>query len=787
MIDNPFLRRADEYARDLDIVENYILNMAQYISTSTAKPYDDVVTWLRTKVSPVDPKMKTLARLTGADRVKKGQMFSKYISEVEHTGRLIGPNLVVYENPQKKKAFLADFIDISLKTRKIMKKRSQAAEMAGDMDTFIFCDTQQGRIKIWINTISGAHGSPHNPLYNKSAHTTLTSVCRCATSYSNAVVEKLLMSNRHYTSPDVAISDMASIIRLADRNIIRQAMQQYGLVAPSKEYVINMVLRSCNLYWRSPNGTKRVTKYINSMNDEELTAVAYVSDLKAIKDNNDSFMRNFFTQLIEKPTVGVPNPEYYHESASDDLIAMVGLIMSEELNGRSVYDMIKEDPQHYQLYGATIKQIYETLNRHSLFIEAFFRTDCMPPNIFDISTTLRMTAIVSDTDSTIFTTEDWVKWYIGKNEFTRRSMSMAGAIAYIDSQVLAHHLAMLSKHLGVKDDNLFRLAMKCEFYQPVMGVTNMSKHYFSYILAREGNVFKKPKFDTKGVNLKNSKLPKIIMRQLNDYTKWVMDTIMKEIKPPLYEVLRVPATIAHDIVESLAIGKVKYLSAAEVKPSDAYKHGVNAPAYKQYTLWDAIFATTYGQADPPPYRAIKVPVNLDKRSKLEQWAKTLTPDMQEGLRNWLCSGYDKIKTDGVTYVHTGCKVLDARNLVGICGPRGRIYEYTGPAKEMDLSTTVFSKDLWTPCGSVREGFAVFLTPEGRLRDGNLPIEIARAVDVARIEDEMLAGYYTILECCGYYLKNSTRTRRLSKEIDISFYRELDEQEAKLKEQQCTIN
>ena len=780
MSSNYFLRKAKDYHRDLDILSNYRANMAQYISTSTGTPYKDALKWVTDNTKPTEPRLKMLARRNGGDRKKEVQGLTKYLKELSHTNRLLGPNLIAYENPKKVKSFISDFIDKGLERRKVVKKKGQKAEMDGDTETAIFCDNQQGRIKILNNSISGAHANPHNPIYNATAHTTLTSVCRCATSYSNAVVEKLLTGNRHYYSSEVALADMASVIRITDLDKLQKAMDAYGIAPPSMEYVKNHILTSYRLYCRSPGGIVDICTFVESMSDIELSAVAYISDLKAIRDNNDSFMREFISCMVEKPTSGISNPDKYHKGASGDLLALIGLVMSEELGGRTVEAMKADNPDQYSLYGATIKKVEDGLSKYATFIDAFLRTDNMPPAIHSIDSSLRRTAVVSDTDSTIFTTEKWVMWYLGKNEFNVKAMSVAGALAYVDSQVLAHTLAMLSRHLGVGDDQLFRLAMKSEFYQPVLGVANMSKHYFSYIQACEGNVYSKLKFDTKGVNLKNSRLPHSIRDQLNNYIKWTMDSVMKGVKPTLRDVIKAPVLLAHDIADSLAKGETTYLSHMQIKPKASYK-GDNPPAWVQYRLWEEVFAPTYGPADPPPYSAVKVPVTIDNRTRMEAWAETLEPAMGRALKKRLMGDFNYTSENGSTPIRGGDVVLWITKKGNVCGDQGRHFRYKGQAKTIDLSSldwkslsraVMDGKDKnWEMVGTTRESFTSFMVPVSRLNDGKLPKEICSIIDAPKVEDEMLAGFMTVMETTGFYIRNNVKSRLLSKEVDKSIYKE----------------
>lgn len=720
----PFIRDAADYKRDLNVTDNYFKTMAVYKGILANQSFADAEQELRSRIKPEDRGLKVLSREASPDREIKNASFLNYLERTERTGRIIGPNFINYSNPEKQMGFLPAFIDQGLTRRKTVKKQGQKAEMEGDMETALYCSQLQAMIKILNNSVSGAHASPHNPIYNNSAHTTLTSVCRCATSYSNALVERLLGGNRHYLSHKAALEDLAACIRLVDKASVDLCIATYNLTPPTADYAYNYIMKSCKRYWLSEKGEKLIREFIFKMDYWHLCAICWVSDFKSMRETNDGFMRRFIGGLINKPETGISSEEAeaFAKNANPDLVAMIGLVMSEELDGRTVNDMRKASEASYQLYGAAIKQVESSIADFQLYIDTFLKTDWMPGQIHSIATSLRDVAIVSDTDSTIFTTEDWVIWFIGNNDFGRIGMSLAGALAYLDSQVLKHILALLSTHLGVRKDMLFRLAMKSEFYQPVMGVTNMSKHYFSYIRACEGNVYKKPKFDTKGVNLKNSRLPTEVTESLNNYIKWVMDTTMTDRKISLPEALEEPVRMAKKIKESLENGSTDYLMAMQVKGKKAYKRPLKSN-YASYELWNAVFADKYGQADPPPYSAVKVPVKLDKPAAFKLWLKTLEPDMATRFEKYL---EDTISCD--------------------CGEIVVLGDYCSECETK---------------ASTRKYFTNFLVPTSRLVNGKIPNNIHSVLDIEKVESEITNGYYIVLEVLGIYARNNANSKLLS--------------------------
>lgn len=727
---DPFVLAPDEYKRDINILANYKENTALYLSIMTGCEVEKAKAWISKNQKPNEPVMRTLSARKSVDRERVKQPLTNYLREVEHTGRILGPNMIMYANPDKKMGFLPEFIDEGLKRRSKVKKLASEAKMRGDNVAATFYNNQQSTVKILNNSISGAHASPHNPIYSASAHTTLTSICRCATSYSNALVERLLASNRHYYNDEVTIADLVAAIRHADMDKIKECQRVYGLVTPTKEWLFDMVWESAKQYWRGEKGVNRIKAFINKLNDQQRMAAAYILDLKAIRDNNDAFMREFIGVFVNKPTVGVDNPKALHKNANNDLLSLVGLTVSEEINGRAVSEVAENDPAVYGLYGAAIDAVQKGQEKYQLFIDTFFKTRHMPGGIHSIPTSLRKVAVVSDTDSTIFTTEDWVVWYVGKNDFGVKGMTVAGAMAYLDGQILKHILAMLSRHMGVKNDKLFRLAMKPEFYQPVLGVTNMSKHYFSYIRAKEGEVYKTPDFDRKGVNLKNSRLPGAVSKGLENYIRWIMDTITSGQTKSCHEALEVPVRLAHDVRNRSKEGYYDYMSAMQVKPENAYKNPLSS-AYAFYQLWELAFASKYGQATPPPYNGVKVPVTLGSALKMEMWIKTLDATMAEGVRTWL-----------------------------------KLFETCSCGKETVKGTYCASCDTKV---TGKASMSQIILPYECLKDGKIPKEIIPIIDVDRLESEMTSGYLIVLETLGIYLKNKDMTRLLSKEVPLSIY------------------
>lgn len=103
---------------------------------------------------------------------------------------------------------------------------------------------------------------------------------------------------------------------------------------------------------------------------------------------------------------------------------------------------------------------------------------------------VRRTVVTSDTDSTLFSTDEFVNWYFNDMIFTDESFALTSSVAFISTQCIAHSLAILSANMGVDESKLFTLSMKPEYSFPVFIPTSVAKHYFTTKTIQEGNVLK---------------------------------------------------------------------------------------------------------------------------------------------------------------------------------------------------------------------------------------------------------------------------------------------------------
>jgi hypothetical protein len=739
-MENHFVKPASAYKRDLDVLGNYRRDMALFLSRRTGKPVEDCKAYVLRVTGPggkfeiTDPTLLCINRGKNGDRGQYETTFTQYLKDILEQRWLFAPSMTVYEHPDVLPSLLSEYITGNIVGRGKVKHEGLEAKMAGQefklkaAEFLASGDTVQARFmnrqaatmeeledlkeneqttyKIANNSLSGGQASASTILHNKSAHSSLTSTCRVATSLGNANNEKFLAGNRHYWAPDVVKANIVSIIGHVDYDLIAKAMDLYGFRAPTVDETMQLIAYSTQHYWTNRRQMEEIRALVEGLNDHERAAFAYVGDMWHLAKYNDVPMRVFMARLSQKATVPIELEEAktFIKGMDNDLKAFVSLLCSDELSGLGLGKLLEQNPHNYCLIGATVKNIHSVLNDYQWLIKAFWVTDNMPASIAWIRDSVRQVAITSDTDSTIFTVQNWVEWYTGKVDFSPESFAVDYTMVYLATQSIIHVLAMLSTTLGVVPEKLNVLAMKNEFAFSVFSLTSMAKHYYAYKAAKEGNVFTELEEEIKGVYLKDSNCPPNIMKEVTATMCGVMDCVMAGEKIKITPIMQKIADIEHGIVASVMRGESLYLARASVKDAGAYVNPGQSP-YQHYLLWERVFSGKYGEAPKPPYSAIKVSLDLPNKTALGQWI--------EGIQD--------------------------------------------PNIKMQLMTTYRDKTNAT----------TLLLPKDVVEQVGLPTEVLSAMNIRKLVYSTVRPFYLILESLGVFLSNDNNTKLVSDFVPAS--------------------
>jgi len=699
---SPFISKPDEYIRDINPVKHMVHQQATHLSIMGGISYEEACEFVKHQLGPQgefplqDPNAIFLERdFDSGDREESSIPMSKYIGEILQQEQIYAPTFTTYHNPKVRLSPLSKFQDDNVKSRGKAKKAMFVAEQEEGKSSFNyqFYKGSQTTEKLANNAVSGAMVSEYNPLHNKTGHSSLTSSCRQTSAYGNANNERFLASNRHYWSYDTARQNIVSIVAHTDMAAVERVMTQYNLHYPTQDETYQVVCRSAKLYWNSANAYQKIRQLIDRLTPLQRAAFVYTGDMYQLKEFNEPFVREFMSRLIHKVDIADPTPEATIKKWPEDFLNLAKQLQPEITKGKSLNEIIKNDPHGYGLVAAQVEYIAQTLWSYSDMIRVFWATDNLPASIAMFPSSLRRVVLVSDTDSTIFTTQDWIIWYCKQVKFDATYDAITASMIFLASQSIVHILAKMSVNVGIGRDHAFTIEMKNEYKFDVFALTQLGKHYYAQISCQEGNIKKQLEKEIKGVHLKSSNAPKQIVKQAEQMMLSIMDDIMTRGTIKAHKYLKEVADLERSIVESIRKGEFKFLKLSTVKDAAAYKNGAETSTYKQYGMWNGVFGNKYGPIAPPPYKAIYISLGLDSKTKTNNWLEQMPDqDVAGNMRRWLGE--------------------NARDKI--------------PSLQLPL---------------------VIVSSKG------IPDEIMAAIDVRKIVQKASAMFYLILETLGFYFNH----------------------------------
>lgn len=722
---NPFVLPKPEYTRDIAVIRHYINDGALYLHKMSGKPLEQCEAFIRESLQPggqfefKDPEVHFLLRKDNGDRVKAKTTLSNYINDAVKNNELIAPTLTTYLPASKVSSLLVDFIDINVKKRGVAKKAQFKAMMAGDKEVETLKKGEQTTYKLGNNSISGAHVSASTPLFNRTAHSTLTSNCRSTSGYGNANNEKFLCGNRHYWSPDIVRANIISIVNHTNYPQMEAAMQKFGIRVPTVDETMQVIEYSAKLYWNGQDQYDRVRELVNTLTDLERAAFVYTGDLYHLRQFNDNVARQFIDKLSRRVADRTyDDPDAIITSTSEDSHHLATQICCNEMRGKTLgknvhtgkYEVEEGDKKKPRLEAAdkharlmivtgTIENIDNVLKEYWDLIRAFWVTPNIPASVAVFPDSIRRSAVTSDTDSTIFSVQDWVMWSEGRITFTDKAMGVGASMIFLAAQTITHVLARMSVNFGVEQKRLNQIAMKNEFYFPVFVPTQVAKHYYAKRSVQEGNVFGEMDMEIKGVHLKSSNAPKEVMDAAKDMMDFIMSSVLREEKISINKIMTDIANIERSVINSIKRGGHEYFRKGQIKTPSSYVDGETATPYQQYLLWHDCFASKYGEIQEPPYMSIKISADLSSPAKTKEWLRKIEDKaLVERIERWM---------DRQGKKHLG---------------------------------------------------TAFMLPEQVLQQGGIPEEILAAVDVRKIVLETTKVFYLVLETLGIYMLNGKMSR-----------------------------
>lgn len=651
-----FLRDDAYYQRRLNPIEDYFRQSALYLHISSGASFEECYTFVKTSIKsgqfPLaeDPFVVFFQREDNGDRVKRQQRLSEYIRTIVNSNYILAPSFTCYLPPSVLRSHLSEFVERNKKVRAVAKKAAFVYKAQNKMDLYTIKNNEQTNMKLSNNSVSGAFCTNGCILYNPTAHSTLTSTTRTVSSFGNTTNERIVAGNRHYWSPEIALYNILSIIDNVDFVEFKEAMTLFNLSYPTSDDVIDCITYSSDFYWKNNKEVHKLKTFVDKLLPIQRAAFVYIGDLFHIRKHNKLFIRSLISALSKKCNNIVENPKSVIKTFTSSELNLAYHICFEEMKGKEKDDHDKlEAAGVLNLLVSTALNIRSVFESYRLFIQAFFLTRAVPPSIAYLKNMVRRSVVVSDTDSTCASYQEWIEWYCGRVIFDDTSMAVAASVMTIATETIAHVLSLFSANMNVERSKLHAISMKNEFTWLMMTPTDVAKHYFALTAVQEGNVFAIPEMEIKGVHLKNSSTGGDIIKKARDLMQEISQKIINNETLSLEHYLKETARLEREVTESLLRGDLTYYRKAQIKDKASYKLDESKSPYQMYRFWKDIFEERYGQITPPPYSVIKMPTSIVNKTALAVWIASIEDkSLAERLLRW-CQTYNK-KTLPTLYI-----------------------------------------------------------------------------------------------------------------------------------------
>lgn len=706
--DSPFRHPVEGYEREINVMEGYEEQTAEYLRLMTGIPLEECKEWMEISFGEGGdlehefPKGEFLQQNQQTqDRERKLLPLDEVIRKCQEKNVKIAPSMAFYAPESMKKSKLAAYFQNNVRLRGIVKQEMFAAKAAGDSVLHVNKKNEQNSKKTLNNAGSGGFSSPFTILFNMSSHSALTSTCRTATSYGNAANERALGGRRHYWAPGIIVNHLLSIITLTNWEEFKECVEKYNLHLPTIEETMEVINHSAKDYIRNDEGMERVRKVFERTTGIERAAFVYMGDLFHITKFNDEFFRGFITKMIEpideNLTVTDEEFEIIKKGIDGDMKIIVSQLRPDLVGvGGNFKKCEEERPDDFRKLIITCGELQKTIGEYSLFIKAILTNKNVPISVARMPEVLRSVGVVSDTDSTMGSAQWWTKWYCG--DYTSDTADkVADTMVYLVVQNIAHLMASMSKQIGVCDEKLFTYSMKNEYKFKSFGLTTKAKHYFALITSQEGTLYSDPELELKGVALRTSNIPDVIMTEYRETVKRLSQELADGKTVDILPVVKRVAEIEQGIKDSISKGEGVYLKTLDINSRESYKAESN---YHYHRMYNSTLGIKYGYMPEPPYHAVRIPVNLGTKTEINEWV-------------------DRIKDKGVAEKYRNWFEDENRKYTQI------------------------------------------IIPDDIVQEHGVPKELLDVIDPRRTMFAMVEPYYHILEVFGIFIMDKNRTRLLS--------------------------
>lgn len=566
----------------------------------------------------------------------------------ESRNKIIAPFGTVYETTNNQSAFLKGMIDEKSVKRKKEKKAMLAAKKEGNVALAISHNNNQYTIKVAMNSMPGGMGSGFNFLSSIANFNSVTSISRFFIMNTYAHAERFLESNFYFRTEDQIVDWLVQCqLHGPSDEAIKAIMNKFNLYVPSIDEVMEFISK-CYSRYTGVTDIPRIRAMVTSMTDMMRSFVFYMSNAKNLFFFNDQLFRSFVTELFadkyDTKLAQESTPDQVY-SIDGDLVIVLSVVHNDRLpknkkgNSVSIFDTVQEQPELAKEMYARGKYMQMCIDKMQPIFDLFMHHTVRIGYVLEHKNMFRDTVILSDTDSIIFTTKTWLKWWNDSFKIDQNAFNISALIVYYlcKANVILNY--NVSRALGALDKDLFAMNAKNEFTMPIEILTQLKKHYMSLLKIQEGVIYGTPQLDIKGVNLRGSNFSKYTLNYSNWFIKDLLEILYQRGKVSAQELIIRVLQFERIVYDSLMAGETKFLTVNPVKIESEYKEAEKG-IYFNYLAWEAIFGEKYGHIAIPT-KCFVVPLAGIRHAGYEYYLQNNYPEIAKNLHDFLEKYPDK--------------------------------------------------------------------------------------------------------------------------------------------------
>lgn len=638
-----FFQDKTQYTTGLSPLKSYAEQLSRYIQTKTGCPQEVANEKTKEIIRQhfKDRTMKCFERGENGDLGVKDTTLFRYIGDNLKQGNILTPTFTSYSSRAQDKSMLSEFVLVAVSKRKIAKKEAQKAKAAGNTLLADHKNNEQNVHKGYANSLSGAFGLETCILHNPANHSTLTSITRTMTSLSNANNERIVAGNRYYPRGIDILNNLVYITTYTNTQQIQATCEEFKLHLPTVQETVQVLKYSSDLYfYDEPYYQKFIIPYLERLTPAQRAAICYTGDLYHLRQFNPEFVRTLVDALTSKVQASEPIPDIADKlyALDENFLYYIHHVFFYELKGKGkdYRDPMLRDTLIPESIYLTALSAQTTLKKYQTFFNTFFMSPIMPVNSFRLRNMRRRVVVLSDTDSTCFTTDEWVKWYKGGPFIIDdKTIALGGLISFFASQAIVHLLRILSRNLNIDPELVDKLGMKNEYLWLAHSPAEVSKHYYAYTVLQEGTVLTKEEIETKGVHLKNSTVPKFVIEDGKKMMEEILKTVASNQTLEFRKYLKQVIDMENCIIDSINRGEPVFLKRSKINNETAYAQEASRSPYGRHMFWNEVFGPAYGEFPAPPYGVLKLPTIVTSKTALTAWIESFEDlAMKERMIAW---------------------------------------------------------------------------------------------------------------------------------------------------------